>query len=351
MEKKRKKLLIYISNLEICGAQNMVFELASSLKEYEVFILVQSSKKGNWLEKRFEQLFHTKFLGFDGKQNLNIFIKSLKEINRINPDIIHCHLGIVTIGLFWSVLHRKKCVITVHTRPDKAFSKRNLFVIKRALKKRTNVLVAVSEQNYKLLIDYFGLLPNITYINNGINVLNYFKKDHDIFTFIHVARQDKNKNASFIIDCFNDFTLKGLNARLLLLGDGEEHDNLISLVKKYNLFDRIDILGNVNNVSEYYSISDCFLLASHREALPMTALEAIATKIPIISTNVGGMKDIGKGNGFLIEDNDKCAYLDSMVRVFKGELKKENVEQISERLIQSFTSEKMARQYTKIYEE
>lgn len=81
---------------------------------------------------------------------------------------------------------------------------------------------------------------------------------------------------------------------------------------KRGLYKVVTMPGNVSNVEDYYALADVYVQASHREALPLTTLEAMAAGLPIISTDVGGMKDIFKDNGILISDNDDTALLCAM---------------------------------------
>jgi len=342
----RKKVLIYISNLEVGGAQNMVYELVRKITNYDIEILCHSERPNNHIAEKLEKLCKITFLNFKGKTTFSIIFNTLKAISKIRPDVIHCHLGTVANGIIWCILHRKKCVVTVHTKPKEAFNRINELMLKVGLSTKMTTVVAVSKENLEECKKYYRS-NNIELINNGIDFYKYKKVQHPIFTFIHVARQDKNKNASFIIDCFKKVLDSGIEAKLLLVGDGVEHINLLTKVQTLNLSNYVKFTGNVPNTEYYYSISDCFLLASHREALPLTCLEALATGIPIISTNVGGIKDIVTNNGYLIQDGDFENYCSAMINVIKHPIK--NIDSFSKIIGMDFSSELMAKKYENIY--
>ena len=344
----KDKVLIYISNLAIGGAQNMVFELARKIKKYDVEILCHSAKQGNSLEEKIEKEFHVTYLNNSGHAGPDMLINVLRTITRINPVVIHTHMGVTVYGILWCKIHRKKCVVTVHTKPNVAFSRLNEKAVRYGLKKDFVRIVAVSEENQNLCKKYFHS-DKIEYVNNGIDISRYYKKQHDCYTFIHVARQDKNKNAEFIIDCFKAIIDQGYKAKLLLLGDGPEHNNLIMKVQDLSLTKYVAITGNVSNTWDFYAVSDCFLLASHREALPMTSIEALATGLPIIATNVGGLKDIVNTNGRLVDDGDREAYVASMLDALNGVFN--GVEHKCHKYAEMFSSEKMAEEYEEIYGE
>ncbi len=324
----------------------MVYELSRKIRKCDVQILCHSYREGNTLEEKIENEIPVTYLNQNGRSSFRTFVKNMKILTKINPDVIHAHMGVAAISIIWCWIHHKKCVITIHTRPDMAFSKLNQKIVRYALKKKKVTVVAVSKQNQELCRSYYNE-DDITFINNGIDIDRYYKKHHDQFTFIHVARQDRNKNAKFIIECFDDLLKEGYDARLLLLGDGPEHNTLIQQVNELGLNKYIKLVGNVSDTWNYFSISDCFLLASHREALPMTAIEALATGIPIISTDVGGLRDIVKGNGKIVSDNDKTEYKKAMISALKNKFR--NTEEISKILVKEFSSMRMAEEYEHVY--
>lgn len=340
-----KKLLLYIGNLEIGGAQRVVYELVKNVKEYEVFVLVHSSDPKNSLSEKIVKEADVRFLNIEGSLTVKNFFKVMKAIRKIDPDVVHCHLGVVYLGYFWCRLHKRKCVATVHTRPDAAFNGNNLKAIRSGLKRRDLELVAVSEENRRLCNEFFKT-DSVHFVNNGVDISKFYRKEHEGFAFINVARQDENKNQKLIVDCFSRLIAEGFSVKLYLLGDGPEHSALKNYAAELGVSERVVFTGNVGNVEDYYALSDCFLLSSHREALPMTAIEACAAGLPVISTDVGGMKDIVSNNGTLVKDGDSEAFYDAMKNaVIKGKFRcLESIE-----TAKLFSSKKMAEQYESIY--
>ena len=144
--------------------------------------------------------------------------------------------------------------------------------------------------------------------------------------------------------------MRNKDMRLILAGDGPCHDMLVNETKKLGLIDAIDLPGAVGNVRDYYAVSDVYVQASHREAMPMSVLEALAAGLPIISTDVGGLNDVVKDNGFLIPDDNDEALYDAMGRVVTmPEIKLKKMSSVSKTISDGYSSEKMAQEYTKLY--
>jgi glycosyltransferase involved in cell wall biosynthesis len=95
------------------------------------------------------------------------------------------------------------------------------------------------------------------------------------------------------------------NVTLLLVGDGEERENLRALVQKLNLSECVSFVGRVSNekVPEYMAAADVFVLPSLSEGLPNVILEAMASGLPVVATKVRGLPEIIEDgqNGFLVE--------------------------------------------------
>lgn len=347
------KILIMISSLAVGGAENMVYELIKKLNRHvnEVELLCIQSQYGNELEKKIENITKVHYLKIDDGFSFKNIKKVLKKLKTIKPDIIHAHLGSVGYAFLWTLFYKIPLVVTVHTRPDKAFASRINYLLKSSLLKKKIKLVAVSEENMKLLKHYYANRADMcTFVNNGIDMDGFTKEKHKIYTFINVARQDKNKNQEAIIKCF-DRLQKEVDCRLILVGEGPCTQILKNLVRKLQLEEKIEFTGIVGNPNKYYAISDCYVQASHREALPMSILEAIATGLPIVSSDVGGICEVvSNENGILYKDGDNDALYQGMRKCYFHDSEWiEKCELKSKELAKKYSSAGMARNYEKIY--
>lgn len=350
-----KKIVIAIGNLNTGGGQSVVCKLVENIDmhKYEVEVVCLGAKNNTAIEKKVEAVAKVVYLNINGGFSLKSYLIVDKCLKQIKPDVIHAHLGAVQYVTAWSIIHKKKIVVTAHTIPEKAFSKNTERLVRYALKKQLLILVAVSKENENKCRAYFGLNANsCVFVNNGVDIHGLNKKEHGRkFTFINVATQNDNKNQRFLINCFSEVVKSYDACQLLLVGDGPEHNALIKQAKDLSLEEKIGFSGEVSDPTEYYKESDVYLQSSHREAMPMSILEAMGFGLPVISTDVGGIKDVVNGNGIMINDNDTESYTNAMISMINmSEDELDQLKRKSLEIVEGYSAKKMALEYEKIYE-
>lgn len=352
MENKKIKVLVIHSSFCIGGAENMVYELTKSFDKnvVECKDISCCSRLGTSLEEKVDKAKIDVYYGHcDGNITIEKIWDIYKQIKNFDPDIIHAHMGGVFYSLPYILTHKTKLVVTAHTTPKEAFNERTTRVLKFLARRGKVVMTAVSEENKHLMAAYYGLpAENIEYVNNGVDLKRYYRKDHSKLTFINVGRLDKNKNQQLIIKLFHKLDTNA-QMRLFLCGDGPERSTLERMVEELALQDRVTFTGNVGNVQDYLAESDIYIQTSHREGLPLSTIEATATKLPIISTNVGGMKNIVKDNGFLVADYDEDALYNAMKLLSEDATLRTLMGQKSYEIANEFSAENMSYKYTEIY--
>lgn len=349
----KKKVLIILPSFTIGGAENMVYELSNNINTeyFDVVVLCYCGKQNTSLEKKAEHRIDVHYVNCAGTVTCSKIYIVFREINRIQPDIVHAHMGGALYAALWTLKTRKPLVVTIHATPKNAFSNLIENVLRLRMKMGRCRLVAVSEENKRLVDQYFELKIPCEVVNNGVNLRNYYHKEHDVFTFINVARQDDNKNQEMLIEAFKRVHDIHNNMQLILVGDGPNHGMLQSRCSELGIQDDVLFTGNIENAEDYYAVSDVYVQTSHREALPMSILEAMAAGLPIISTNVGGIKDVIRQNGYLIKDNDRNALIEKMIGLYNMTERDRNALSILSRtLVEEFSATKMAQKYEGIFE-
>ena len=107
-----------------------------------------------------------------------------------------------------------------------------------------------------------------------------------------ISRLVIQKNINIVIEAME--LLNNKNLKLSIIGDGGEFSKLESLIHDLNVQNRVQLLGKIENnrISQFLLTADIFIQASEYEGLPHWVLKAITYEVPILSTEVGGCKDL-----------------------------------------------------------
>lgn len=145
--------------------------------------------------------------------------------------------------------------------------------------------------------------------------------------FVAVGRLDKQKNFEMLINAFAEAVRKcNSTDKLLILGDGPEHEKLNEQIKALGMTDTVILTGRTTNVNAYLKRAKAFILSSNYEGLPNAMLEAMAMGLPVISTDffTGAAREfVSEENGIIVPVNDSqemvCA-IETMIHKSADEL-------------------------------
>jgi N-acetyl-alpha-D-glucosaminyl L-malate synthase BshA len=179
----------------------------------------------------------------------------------------------------------------------------------------SDAITAVSDSLKAETLESFDIEKEIHVIPNFVDVKRFHNTDKNHFKkmlapegeriLVHVSNFRSVKRVPDVIKIFAEVK-KHVPAKLLMIGDGPERQNTEELARSMGLYSDIRFLGKQEQISEILSITDLFILPSATESFGLSALEAMACSVPVISTNAGGLPEInvqGK-TGFLSDVGD-----------------------------------------------
>lgn len=342
---KQKRILLVIPTLELGGAERQAIRLARFLKDHDHHVEVWGFNSPDGLGAEFcDSLGVThKCIHFYGGLGRFRFpfrvIKYIRLFRKFKPDVIYsyCDGPNVLCGLIWKysgaklhiwgqrsqkIFHENKRHLNWALNNSSHFisnSQPGKLMLQKLLKGRKNICIelinnGVDIENAK---ETSSTWKKRLGINNETktalmisNLMHLQGKDH--ITLIKAWRKVVNYN----------------NAILILAGRLEEStQSIISKALKLDVLPNIIILGKVNDISGLLQSIDLVVHSSKNEGSPNAVLEGMASKKPIVATNIEGINEIlpMKQKSFLSEIDDEVVMGDNIIEIFKNDELSENL--------------------------
>ena len=232
--------------------------------------------------------------------NINNFFKKLqikKIIREISPDIIHTHLGGASkiVDKRWG---KFKLITTMHMNYNHEYFKNHDAIICSNNHQKKEIRKLFKGKLYRT-----NLWPiNEFKIQKKESLKKILKIPKNFYVFGSVGRFHKQKGFDFLAEAFNELNL--LNVKLVLIGNGHE-----TLVEKYKHNKNIILLGHQNDTKKFYKIFNAAIFPSRWESFGLSLIEAMAHKLPIISTVHEGNRDWIKNHKILTIGIDNTKHL------------------------------------------
>jgi glycosyltransferase involved in cell wall biosynthesis len=322
------KILYVITKSNWGGAQKYVYDLATDSKESGKEVTVAVNKEGKLTDRLSEA--GVPFLTIDDLQRdisiikeFKVLVTLIKMIKKVRPNILHVNsskigglgsLAVAICGLTSFGKIHPRVVFTVHGWPFNeqwrgAFSKSLIKFFSYVTVILCNEVIVLSQTEYdqaakwpfvkdKLKIEPLKI-KDIDFYNKE-KVIEKFSLNTEKFNIVTIAELHINKGLEYGVEAFAK--IKESNPDILekihwtIIGDGEEKESIQSLVNKNGLDENIELYGFLEDAGKYLKGFDLFLLTSVKEGLPYVLLEAESAELPIIATDVGGIKERFEGH-------------------------------------------------------
>ena len=314
-------LIFFLPNFTNHGAGNSIFRLCKNLnkKKYKINIIsIGKNFQKNKLKKIGCNVFElrpksvlmsmraiktlVKKICIE-KSNKHIFVSSIHHANVFSIIFLRSIKNLKIIGVERTDISE----LLIFDSFLKYIKNLLIYLLVKIYYKKANLIISNSISGKKDLIEICKTnvinIPSPSFFS-----LRHKKKYKKInkLKIISVGRLSKEKGYRTIINALKKLTI--VNFSLVILGDGNEKNNLKHLIKINNLQNKIKLLGFQKNTNKFYKQADLFVNASLFEGFPNALVEAISNDIPTICSNCkGGIKEItlhGKG-GDLFTVNDE----------------------------------------------
>jgi|TARA_B100001142_G_scaffold129240_1_gene130950 N-acetyl-alpha-D-glucosaminyl L-malate synthase BshA len=224
----------------------------------------------------------------------------------------------------------------------------------------SDAVTSVSKDLKRDTLSFFNIKKNIEVIPNFVDLEKYIhvhencnrgvlaNEDEKIIT--HISNFRKVKRIDDVINSFNLIN-KEINSKLILLGDGPERIKAEKLCDELNLNEKVLFLGASNETAKILCLSDVFILASTTESFGLVALEAMASSVPVVSTNSGGLPEVNKDgfSGYLSDVGDINTMAKNAIKILKDSTKLINFKKNAKQQANKFDVHNIVPHYEDIY--
>lgn len=185
-----------------------------------------------------------------------------------------------------------------------------------------SAIVGILDFKKTVIINNYLPLEKIKEIEAAVETEKYCAASgEDRLYFCAVARFDPIKQMPFLIESFIEATVKlKLNAKLILIGDGEEFEKCNKIVGDLKATSFVEFLGAREDAVEIMAKCDFYVLSSLREAFSFSTMEAITCGLPILAPRVCGIAELVRPykKGVLFENNDYHSFEAGMKRIVEN---------------------------------
>lgn len=321
--------LLYVTSLSgkrINGFMRSAIIAAKSLGfEFTMACNTDMADKAGYEQDCKEYGIETAHIDFDrnplGKKNKTAYQQLNKLMSEREFDIVHCNTPIG--GVLGRICAKKNKIPAVIYQAHgfhfwKGAPLQNwlfYYPVEKLLSHWTDVLITINKEDYKRAKKHM-YAKQVEYVPGvGIDFKRFAETQvdraakrqeigvpEDAIMLLSVGELNKNKNHSIVISALHK--INNPNIHYAIAGAGELFDYLMSLATELGISNQVHILGFREDVVQLYKAADIFVFPSRREGLPVAAIEAMASGLPIVASKIRGSVD-------LLENSDNPMAADS----------------------------------------
>ncbi len=252
-------------------------------------------------------------------------------------DMIHVHIltRLGVIAWIQKLLHKTPYIITEHWSrylPGNDFGgffrKLATKIVVRNAKLVTTVTenLADAMRSHGLRNDKYVVLPNVVnldmfHISRDVSHTSPCVSHTSPCKIIHVSCfEDKSKNISGLLESLKIVEQRGIDFQCTMIGDGMDFDLMKEKATNLSLINKVSFTGLLEGqaLADELASGDFLVLSSNYENMPVVILEALASGLPVVSTNVGGIKEmIDETKGILVEPRNKEALAEAIIKMIE----------------------------------
>lgn len=302
----------------INGVSTSVLMLKQGLEKlgHEVYVVTVNSENFHYKKEDNVLMIPGIPIGiYDFRMTSLYPLRALKIIKSWNLDVIHTHTEFA-VGTFARLIAKQYNIPLVHTYHtmyeeyiyyitkgyfDGASKKLVEYLTLFLCDKTVEELIVPTKKTYDLFKEKYKVKRDVHIIPSGIDVTRFYKENVDLlsikslkkelnvkkddFVILFVGRIAKEKSIDFLIKNLKAILKKVPKARMIIVGDGPDMNELALLVRENKLDKHVTFTGKVpwSEIPKYYQLANVFVTASKTETQGLTVIEAMAAEKPVVA--------------------------------------------------------------------
>ena len=296
------------------------------------------------------------FIPLSLKNHLGNLKTLRKQVIQKGIDVIHANSLRMLLYSITIKKITKREIKLVYTKHNVTILEKKIpFLFKKVLNRHVDQIISVSNFEKENLQQLGVRKELIRTIYNGVDLDQFSfqpQQAQETFNIGILARLSKEKNHKLFLTIANE--LRNMeHFTFHIAGDGPESEFVEKEIKKLKLSHKINVLGHASNPYEFICNMDLLLLTSFREVFPMVVLEAMATGTPIVSMDVGGIKEaiVDHETGILISHHSEKEFAEKIMMLHDNEdLRQDLGSTARQKVEESFSLSKMIHSTLKTYQ-
>lgn len=354
------------------GAQKYVWDLANNLprERYELALVTGvDGKLAGEMRSAGAQVTIIPSLGRDVSilKDLVSLFSLIKYFREHKPDVLH--LNSPKMGCIGALAAKlsgvRRVIYTSHGWPflePRSWLSRIFFRhLCWHLIRLTSYTIVISEAERGVVACWPLVASKLVTIHNGISETPHLSRSAaraelnlpaETLVVGTIAELHRNKGLPYLLAAATALIQSHPQIHFTLIGEGEEHQKLETLINDYSLRNNVHLLGGKPEAASLLHAFDIFILPSVKEGLPYVILEAGIAGLPVVATRVGGIAEIidDQQNGLLIEPANPNDLAEAIEQLIQNPAQRKTFgDRLREKVKKNFTLEQMVSETMKLY--
>ena len=363
------KILQIISSGGMYGAEAVILNISHSLEDGPhrsiVGVFLNSSNPNLQLHERaVSEAIESHLIPCKGQFDWNAVVRIRELATQTGADVVHAH-GYKADVYAYFALRRSgiPLVSTCHTWYDVDDRDHWYGVVDRFILRGYKSIVAVGEDPRQYLLRAGVSAGKIRMVRNGIDLRPFDRASavvkeeldwHSNDVVGLVGRLSVEKGVDIFLRAAARVLTQLPDVKFVVAGDGPDRAELDALIGKLGIGGSVRMLGRRDDMPSIYASLDVMVSASRREGLPIALLEGMASRLPIIATQIGEIPTVIQNGrtGVLVPANDPELLAAAIIELLRDPAKRERFGSAARQLVEEeYSAERMTADYLRVYEE